>query len=172
MYTSCSRGFPFHEILWIAGFFHYRFGDRSIGPRISSTHCDIQRVKKPGHDNTIIIYINNNTEGSKSNIPCCALFVRQVRQHLRRIRGCDARIRRAREYGAFGKCYAQNSRTICAHVIKQMLRAPAAQQRMLLLDPSVYLSDVSEKAHIVGSSRISGKPLKKGTHGGGAASAS
>jgi hypothetical protein len=30
------------------------------------------------------------TEGSKSNIPCCALLARSCAQHLRRIHGCDA----------------------------------------------------------------------------------
>jgi hypothetical protein len=39
------------------------------------------------------------------------------------------------------KCYAQTSRTMCVMqpaYIMQKLRAPAAQQGMLLLDPSVF----------------------------------
>jgi hypothetical protein len=49
------------------------------------------------------------TEGSKSNIPCCA-------QYLRLIRGCDARAHPAH---MSRECYAQNSRTMskcCAHL--------------------------------------------------------
>jgi hypothetical protein len=74
------------------------------------------------------------TEGSKSNIP---LLRGRCTQHLRQIRGCDAHPAHMPR-----KCYAQDSRTMCARqgspgIMQVHVTRTSIMPRMLLLEPCV-----------------------------------
>jgi hypothetical protein len=74
------------------------------------------------------------TEGSKSNVPCCALLA----QHVHATFASDSRMWRASSVNLahmLRKCAS----CTCSPRIMRMLRTRSAQQGMLLLDPSVVL---------------------------------
>jgi hypothetical protein len=86
---------------------------------------------------------NDHTKGSKSNIPCCALLVRQMRA---KFAWCMWTTWRASYVNFAGNICVTNApdsrchiRESDANVARHQCRARSAQQGMLLLSPSVAI---------------------------------
>jgi hypothetical protein len=112
-------------------------------------YCDfcfqVNRVelsKESGPSFFKILWVASYTQGSKSNIPCCALLPRQVRATF----ASDSRMWRVNPAWIWRICHAM----LCGkfaydvrHVARvhhaNVARTCRAQQGMLLLDPSVYI---------------------------------
>jgi hypothetical protein len=116
----------------------HRTSYANLARNISVTYAPDSRRMRVTSANSMQMYMYR---GSKSNTLCgmCA-------QHFRPIRGCDARTRRERTSGVNQAHMSRKIRYDVRHhvarvaYIMQMLRAPAVQQGMLLLDPYVIHS--------------------------------